>query len=219
MTRSSVARSLLALVVLLGTASQAGAEICLGLSVRFEGRDPAALLVATMTSEVASIWAPYDVRIVPLGARRDTTCRTLHGSFEVTVERQPPPREPERGVVLGRTHLPRHGIDNSPIRIDYDATERILGMVPVSRLATLAGDPVLGSRDLGRALGRVLAHEIGHILLAAPYHQRNGLMRARYFSDDLVDLRRSTFTLSPVEVARLRSRERVLHAIAIAPAS
>src|SRR5262249_39042002 len=77
---------------------------------------------------------------------------SMDGSFDVFVERHQSPRSA------------------CPIHIDYDATERMLGTLTHERLVRLTGIPVLGSSDLGRALGRILAHD----------HQPRGLMRACY---------------------------------------
>jgi len=42
------------------------------------------------------------------------------------------------------------------------------------------------SRLLGRAIGRVAAHELGHYLLQRSGHARDGLMRPSYTTDDLI---------------------------------
>jgi hypothetical protein len=57
------------------------------------------------------------------------------------------------------------------------------------------------------ALGRVLAHELGHVLLGSPaYHDQDGLMRATFLSNDLARPERSRFRLTDRSVARLRAR-------------
>lgn len=56
---------------------------------------------------------------------------------------------------------------------------------------------------VGRALGRALAHEIGHFLLRTRYHSPTGLMRALQPITSLVAADRLCFTLSPDEVTRL----------------
>jgi hypothetical protein len=65
---------------------------------------------------------------------------------------------------------------------------------------------------LGRALGRTLAHEIGHYLLASAEHARTGMMRARYSAAQLFDPSTNGFLLDgerertiTVAVAKLRS--------------
>jgi hypothetical protein len=219
-TKSSAVRILFVLVAFFGAANRVYADICIGVHARFAGRAPSALLLETMAGEVSSIWSPYGVRIVWLSDPADGACEGLNGSFDVIVERhEAPVIDKSDRVVLGRTRVRLDPLDRYPIHIDYDATERMIGALPVSRMNELAGHVVLGSGDMGRALGRVLAHEIGHVLLAAPDHQPRGLMRAHYLSDDLIALRRTTFTLSKGEIARLRSRERVLRARSESPSS
>lgn len=49
------------------------------------------------------------------------------------------------------------------------------------------------SHRLGVVLGRAIAHEIGHHLLASAGHARHGLMRARIDAADFADLRHGGF--------------------------
>jgi hypothetical protein len=216
--KPSAVRILFLVAAFFGAASRAGADMCLGVNARFTEHPPDALLLKTMASEVSSIWSLYGVRIVWLSDPADGACERMNGSFDVVVQRNQSPLSDKLGrVVLGSTRVQLCPLDSCPIHIDYDATERMIGTSPARRLS--AGHVVLGSGDMGRALGRVLAHEIGHVLLAAPYHQQRGLMRACYPPDDLIALRRETFTLSIGEINRLRDRERVLRALADSPSS
>lgn len=59
---------------------------------------------------------------------------------------------------------------------------------------------------LGRALGRVLAHEIGHYLLVWPSHTSGGLMRSAFQGHALIERKRHTFGLSDTLMPRLRAR-------------
>jgi hypothetical protein len=79
----------------------------------------------------------------------------------------------------------------------------VLALRKISR--TSAGW-IVPDHDLGRGLGRVLAHEIGHVLLGAPYHDEVGLMRAVFRPDELGELDRAPFRLTCSGVARLRGR-------------
>lgn len=79
----------------------------------------------------------------------------------------------------------------------------------VSRTHVLGADQWQWPRALfdlvvGRALGRVLAHELGHFLLRSPAHTAAGLMRPLQRADDLVAPARASFTLSPAESARVQ---------------
>jgi hypothetical protein len=88
-----------------------------------------------------------------------------------------------------------------PIRVSLDATASVLATRSVPRVS---------DRDLARALSRVLAHEIGHVLLGAPYHDQAGLMRAVFLPEELADPDRRPFRLTCNGIARLGSRLRAL---------
>jgi hypothetical protein len=53
----------------------------------------------------------------------------------------------------------------------------------------------------GRALGRVLAHELVHVLTGSEAHGREGVQRAALSGKDLIS---SALVLSPADLARLR---------------
>jgi hypothetical protein len=61
----------------------------------------------------------------------------------------------------------------------------------------------LRERIVGRAIGRVMAHEIGHYALQSPQHTRSGLMQPVRSADDLVSPSRDGFRLAPGDVSRL----------------
>ena len=79
-------------------------------------------------------------------------------------------------AILGQARLGGDPLHNRSVHVSFEATERML----VDGLITLPGAWIVSDHDIARALGRVLAHEIGHVLLAAPYHERDGLMRANF---------------------------------------
>jgi hypothetical protein len=99
--------------------------------------------------------------------------------------------------------VPKDAVGAGPIRVSFDATERML-------LRRSASGPFVGDRDMGRALGRVLAHEIGHVLLAVRQHDRAGLMRAVFTPAELAAPDRDSFRLTTDDLGRLRSRIQVM---------
>jgi hypothetical protein len=192
-------------------AGEASAGICLDVGVTFAGRDPSPVTVQSMENEASAIWQRYGVRLQWPASRYGGQCSRVLGTFDVLVEYQPSSVDHASGSsVLGSTHLAPAGIDRVGIFVDYDETQHLLESLSASRLIPLMGHPDVGPADIGRALGRVLAHEIGHVLLDAPRHQPWGLMRRAFAPDDLAARQRWTYTLSKKEVERLASREREL---------
>ena len=85
---------------------------------------------------------------------------------------------------------------------------RRLIFLRVSRAQSLIGDMSPGTRPealtrllVARFLGRILAHELGHVLLNSPRHQSSGLMRAQYRARDVLAAPISTYTLDAAESA------------------
>src|SRR5262249_13264596 len=76
-----------------------------------------------------------------------------------------------------------------------------LGDVPVAGWSLPVRD-----RMIGRAYGRVLAHEIGHLLLAMPTHDTTGLMRTSFSARDLVSPGREHLTIGRNLIIRLQER-------------
>ena len=60
--------------------------------------------------------------------------------------------------------------------------------------------------DLGRILGSVMAHEIGHLLLGANSHSVSGLMQARWGGGALHRIVTGTLLFSPAQGAYMQAR-------------
>jgi hypothetical protein len=182
---------------------RADAGICVNVAVHFANPPLSAALVSTLEQETTAIWGRYDVEL----RWQAPACDVVDASFEIRIERHLP-RATSAPTVLGATWLQPTNIDRVPVLIDYDATEAVLQSLTIDQLASSVGHSPIGPRELGRALGRVVAHEIGHVLLGLPNHQRQGLMRRSFDPFELVFPTRWQYGLSPPEVARLRHRTR-----------
>lgn len=161
------------------------------------------LPLAEFQDEVEQIWRPYGVRITWPDSRSKAEPFPLMAVVDHRSERS--------GVQIGPLVLGRAFVDSSypptrPISVSFEATEQTLAQRPHA-WASIAG---MHERELARALGRVLAHEIGHVLLAVRAHDRTGLMRETFTPEDLAGADRSPFALTPNSVGRLRSRIEVL---------
>jgi len=204
--------AVIAALAALSLSTQAAADVCVEVDLRMTtGAAPSSVLFGSMASEVDAIWKPYGVRIQWTGDVDTLRCPSIAWSFEVQVNDGFPPRSTARPLTLGSTWVGRLPTSRrSPIHLDYAATRRLIGSLTTDQLDHAIGRRDTTASDLGRALGRVLAHEIGHGLLGAESHQRRGLMRATIAATDLVACRRRGYTLSDLEIARLRERERDL---------
>lgn len=198
-------------IVALSVARLAVAEMCFEVNLRFSGRAPSRSLIESMTREASAIWQRYDVRLQwsaegQRSAPDSARCAASTGSFDAFVV----PRRARAAIgrpVLGTTWVKPGAVDHVPVYIDQGASERLIESLTSADLAVLVGRPFIGPKDLGRALGRVLAHEIGHVILAARVHQTRGLMRPVFLATDLVAHQRKSYSLSDAELAGLRERE------------
>jgi hypothetical protein len=68
----------------------------------------------------------------------------------------------------------------------------------VQAMAALAGV------DMGERLGRVIAHEIAHLLIGTNDHSARGLMRGGWKASELARQRRSDWLLSGAEGRKIR---------------
>jgi hypothetical protein len=151
-------------------------------------------------TETAALWRPYGVDVVWTGT---SDPRAL--SLAATVDRAPLRPAVAGRPVLGTAELMSGDAiePDAPIRISMDAIE--------AALEERYGAQAMHDYIVAMAVGRVLAHEIGHVLLGQPaYHDRIGLMRPSFPPDDLARYERSRFQLSERSVERLRARIAVL---------
>jgi hypothetical protein len=89
----------------------------------------------------------------------------------------------------------------------YVSVSRTLGMV--RRLHGIGTDlHNQGARDIraGTFVGRVVAHELGHILLTSPAHAATGLMRPMFVFRDLVSGDDASIELTAADAGRLAMR-------------
>jgi hypothetical protein len=161
-----------------------------------------------LEEETAAIWNAYGVELVWSDKRDSAAIR-----FDVIVGVQGKARRDRRAshAALGVTTIDQSGFVRGPIHLWVDTIESLLDQRDGS-------NPALHDQELGRALGRVLAHELGHALLGTPsYHDSTGLMRAAFPADVLARIDRWPFELTDrsavrlrVHVARLAEAQRIL---------
>jgi hypothetical protein len=159
-------------------------------------------VTAQLKDEAEVIWKPYGIQLDWADAdpsEHGGGTVWLDASVEREFERR---RQPQWKRVLGRVVTNPNPPHWREIHVSFDATESVLAQRTTKR--SIAG--IVLERELARALGRVLAHEIGHVLIGVPSHDSTGLMRASFPAEELAEPDRSPFRLTCSSADRLRSR-------------
>jgi hypothetical protein len=149
-------------------------------------------LVNQICAEAGAIWAPAGIA---LEWSRDVPKHEARGlTIEVTVDDRPTPagRDGALGWVIFAGDGPERFIHLSRV-----SAEGLLHRTPGLNHATIASHEAL----IGRALGRALAHELGHYILRSKVHTGRGLMRAAWTSDQAFAFIRDGFELTSEERA------------------
>jgi hypothetical protein len=153
-------------------------------------RDVTDSLVDRICAEAEAIWAPAGVA---LEWDRDASNDEAH-------RRRLSPIDDRQAPAAGDGALRLDTFDNGPapfIHLSRASAEGLFRDTP-----SLSGAPMITHETLiGRALGRALAHELGHYLLRSKAHTRRGLMRKNWTSSQTFALSRDGFELTPQERA------------------
>jgi hypothetical protein len=107
---------------------------------------------------------------------------------------------------LGAIVFDDSGRPSDAIVLNADAIADTIKRAPGGLCDFKPCPPALLKVVMARALGRVLAHEIGHFVLALPSHAPSGLMRPTFSGRELTRVDRKAFALSAELLPRLRDR-------------
>ena len=167
----------------------------------------------TMTEETTAIWRPYGVSISWL-----TPLQVHEPGPDVRIIVRMPISAPERGAggapqrPLGSV-LFVDGIPDGVITIRPETVEAVIPATGWNGRRLTEAPWGIQEDYAGRALGRVLAHELGHYLLAQKSHAQTGLMRATFKDSELVGTNRRAFQLQPRDLPALGTRLAQLMAV------
>jgi hypothetical protein len=153
---------------------------------------PAAVQRAAI-AEAAIIWSPYHV--VVTGAEPLRADRHDDLTLAVVMNRTPAGIDQMWRAPLGAVDFDAAG---APLPIVTVFIVRLLAMIEEMRLGQVPAwewPRAIREQIAGRAMGRVIAHEIGHVLLRTTGHAPHGLMRAVQRADELVDPARTRYRL------------------------
>jgi hypothetical protein len=160
---------------------------------------PHSIDLRTMEREVNQIWAPYGVTLEGLVQ----PCKATGDGpvLKVRIRRQENvrPASIPRGT-LGNIYFVA-GKPTPLIDLWADEAMRVMSGSHVGFNQALS-DPRT-RQEMGRLLGRSLAHELGHYLLESRVHTEEGLMRRVYDQQDGKTKIRGSFSLDETQVAAL----------------
>ena len=161
-------------------------------------------IVRGMKDETSKVWSFFDVRIDWIDPWDAPT-----SAVDVTVLLEesagPAPNVVSRTgvVVLAALQLPDTPCGTGVARVWVTEARRYAALIPDVHFPSLPSR--LSDVFLSRALGRALAHEIGHYLLGTSRHTARGLMRARFLPLELPEsATRQRYGLDPVDRDALR---------------
>ena len=151
------------------------------------GTNLTALDYARKTLEAASIDVVWRLCATP----RVCDAPLARGEFAIRIVRSPGPRQYSRLLPLGNALL------------DVRTGSGVLATIYVDRVEWLAHEAGADSRTL---LGRAIAHELGHLLLATTTHGPVGLMRAFWSQEEVRRGHPRDWTFAPAELTAMRTR-------------
>lgn len=163
--------------------------------------------LAAMASEVRRIWRPYaDVEFTP---GRIALPGDFDDSLRLVIIDRELPRLRQDAMGLGSIEFVGPARPASTIVVSAAAARVLAGRAswagrPIDTLPTVVRD-----RFMAHALGRSVAHEIGHYLLRSTAHGERGLMRPVFGAEELMGDRLDRYELTRADAERLPRRQPV----------
>ena len=150
-------------------------------------------LVHRICAETETIWRPagitFDWHITFDRHRIKSADAPEHSAVSITIGDGRAEADPDGalGWITFTADRPGHSI-----YLSRAAAEGMLDHTPGLKTATFTAQEIL----IGRALGRALAHELGHYFLRSKIHSSAGLMRSARPTNEFFALRRDGFQLT-----------------------
>lgn len=176
-------------------------------------------LVDAVLAEAAAIWRPSGVSFIWRRAPKTVPSSPapefapyVPNALQITIgENRGTGRDgrlPLGWIVFDDVTVPQQEIYLSfaNMRAMMDNARGVIGIV--DQMPIMQRDSLLA-----RAMGRALAHELGHYLLASKVHTKQGLMKAVLTAVELFSANSSAFRIDPVQrgvvAARLHGQPRI----------
>jgi hypothetical protein len=141
--------------------------------------------------EAAEIWAPHDVVIDQVPPRDWTPDQAVVLTIGIEPSDVADPRQGPLAVI----EFAADGVPRPAVTVFFDRLMQMITRTPGWIVGERRWSRAQREQVVGRALGRVIAHEIGHFVLRTIDHASSGLMRPVHQADELVAPDRSRFPL------------------------
>jgi hypothetical protein len=184
----------------------AGDDLTICVSTRFVPKTESALTVAAAEKELQNIWRYSGVAI---HVRCDAVLSSAADMDVTAMVNQHLWVTASSDFLLGYARVPPPSPGNASVFVSALAISRLLDLRPAEQRLAATKSAIYAYEELGRALGRVIAHEIGHVLLG-PGHEPVGLMRRQFTPIDLGSVEPSAFQLTDRDRADLHYRATAL---------
>jgi hypothetical protein len=157
------------------------------------------LVVTNALIEAAEIWRPAAVSFV---WRRN---ESMPARLRVIIGPDlAPAHAKENALPIGWVHFDDGQTPAPDIYLSYENAERLFETSRGTRDVTRFEHHTL----IGRALGRALAHELGHVLLASKNHTPRGLMQATRTANEFFAPQAMHFEITPAQRAEVAAHLR-----------
>lgn len=185
----------LAAAVILAATVASAPSITTRLTVQLIRRCPPAavcappVVIVEMKREAERIWLAHGVQLSWYQPSSTDRVQRLVPELVVMLEEHPHPvieGASKANLVLGRLHRPETPCEAGVAHIWLAHVRRHIDDIHVNGIPLLSAPTRFTHFVFARALGRTLAHEIGHYLLGGA-HSAHGLMRAQFTSRELLE--------------------------------
>lgn len=194
---------LLALVTSVTLEAEPAVEISLDITAL---RSEPPREIQALMREASALWRPSGVKLTWIQSPVSRALPRQALALDVVCDEDETPAAALDGLVrLGSTSFrDGDGVAEPTLRLSVRSVRRLVSDVRWTGHYVADWPPSIRQELIGRALGRVLAHEIGHFLFAWRRHTARGLMRAQFGATELLDPNRRMFTLPAELLPRLK---------------
>jgi hypothetical protein len=180
-----------------------GVTFSVAEGVAFKARGAVFTAIA---DEADAIWRPHGVLVRAVSLLDPVPPQAVDVRVAVQLvdrfDRRAAANSPGLGAIVFQG---RDGFEPA-IKIAVESVETMLSDRKINGRPIAEWPAGLAGTVRSRALGRVLAHELGHYLVGLPAHRSGGLMRTVFDGRALASPDRADFRLDAIDLPRLRAR-------------